>query len=236
VRELPAVRGLLRGGRAGSPLEPPPAPAGGPPVLLVPGFLAGDDALRPLEARLRDAGFTAWQSGIGRNVDCSEATVARLVSRLEAVADRHGRRVALVGHSRGGMLARVVAQRRADLVSGLIAIGAPHRAPLALHPLLWLPTAALGAAGSVGVGGLIRLSCAVGRCCARFRGDLAAPLPEEVRCLVVYSRRDGVVDWRACLEPGARHIEASSCHTAMAGDPAIQDAVVRELARCRHAA
>ena len=232
MRELGAVRGLLRPGDHPTTADPPPG--SGVPVLMIPGFMAGDGALRLLAASLRDAGFCAWYSGIRRNVDCSEATVTRLVQRLDAVASYHGSPVTVIGHSRGGMLARVLAQRRSDLVSGLVAIGSPHRDPLAIHPLLWLQAAALGAAGSAGVRGLIRLSCGMGRCCARFRGDLAAPLAPGVRCLVVYSRLDGAVDWRACLESGAVHLEVPCSHTTMTSDPAVLDAIVRELGSGAH--
>ena len=55
------------------------------------------------------------------------------------------------------------------------------------------------------------------------------PLPPEVAFTAVYSRRDGIVDWRACVDPAAEHVEVRSSHCGMAVDPAAIDAVVAAL-------
>ena len=167
-----------------------------------------------------------------RNVDCSEAAVSRLTRRLETLAQAGGTRVAIVGHSRGGMLARVVARRRPDLVAGVALLAAPHRAPLAVHPLLLTQMIAMAALGSAGLRGVLRYSCAFGRCCGEFRRDLAAPLAAHIRSLSVYSRRDGLVDWRACVDPGDERVEVHCGHCGMAEDRATLHAVsvwLREL-------
>jgi triacylglycerol lipase len=216
-REIRAAVALLAG-RGTDTRATWPAPLGGPPVVLVPGYLAGDRALAALAARLAELGHRPHPSGISRNVDCSERTVAQLADRLERIAADHGGPVAIVGHSRGGLLARVAASRRPDLVSGIIALATPQRDPLAVHPLLLLHGAALGAAAALGLRGLLSYSCSLGRCCARFRADLARPLPAGVGHLSVYSRRDGVVDWRACLDPAGRHVEVVSTHCGMPAD------------------
>jgi hypothetical protein len=41
----------------------------------------------------------------------------------------------------------------------------------------------------------------------------------------VFSRRDGVVDWRSCLDPGAKTVEVSTSHLGMAVDPVVFDIV-----------
>jgi triacylglycerol lipase len=208
-----------------------PGPPGGRPVLLVRGFLAGDRALDVLAAHLAAVGHRPHPSGIARNVDCSERTVAGMVDRLERIAADCGGPVAIVGHSRGGLLARVAANRRPELVSGIVALGTPQRDPFAVHPLLLLHGAALGAAAALGLRGLLSYSCSLGRCCARFRAELARPLPAGVGYLSVYSRRDGVVDWRACLDPSGRHVEVGSTHCGMPADRVVVDAVARGLDR-----
>lgn len=193
------------------------APAGdldGTPVLLIPGFLAGDGSLSRLAAHLAAAGHRPCGAGIERNVDCSETLVGRLLERLEQGAARDRRHV-IVGHSRGGLLARVMARRRPDLVAGVVLLGAPHRDQLAIHPLLWAQALTLATAGTLGVRGLLRLGCAAGACCADFRSDLRAPLPPQVARLAIYSRSDGVVDWRACLDPDGRHVEVRTSHCGM---------------------
>ena len=211
VAELGAVRGLLT---ARGALEAYGGAGDGPPVLLIPGFLAGDQSLQPLARRLAEAGYRPLPAGIQCNIDCSELAVARLAERLR----RLGGPATLIGHSRGGMLAQVLARRHPELVAGVVAIGTPRRAPLALHPAVLAPALSLGVAGSIGVRGLIRYSCAFGRCCEAFRTDLAAPVAAALPYLSIYSRRDGIVDWRACLDPGGRHVEIHSTHCGMAQD------------------
>lgn len=103
----------------------PPAAERAMPVLLIPGLFAGDGSLRPVARALRAAGHEPQMAGIRCNVGCSEAAVARLTQRLERLADTHGAPVALVGHSRGGLFARVLAQRRSQLVSSVVTLASP---------------------------------------------------------------------------------------------------------------
>jgi pimeloyl-ACP methyl ester carboxylesterase len=235
LRELWAVHGMVTAvGR--SALEAYPRAGEGAPVLLVPGFLAGDRSLTSLAAHLADAGYRPHPAGIARNVDCSEAATAHLSARLEGLAAHHGRPVAVVGHSRGGMLARVLARRRPELVACVITLGSPHRDPLAVNPWLLAQALGLAGAGTIGVRGLVRLSCAAGTCCRGFRGDLAAAVPRGVAYLSIYSRRDGVVDWRACLDPAARHVEVAASHIGMAVNAEVYRAVADTLAFRRSAA
>jgi pimeloyl-ACP methyl ester carboxylesterase len=181
--------------------------------------------MRRLADHLAVVGFRTHHAGMARNVDCSEAAATHLTQRLEALTQARGTRVAIVGHSRGGMLARVVARRRPELVAGVALLATPHRDPLALHPLLLLQTLVMAGVGSAGLRGILRYSCAFGRCCREFRRDLAAPVAAQVRSLSVYSRRDGLVDWRACVEPGGERIEVHCGHCGMAEDRATLHAV-----------
>jgi triacylglycerol lipase len=207
-----------------------PHATSGPPVLLVPGVFAGDASLTPLASTLRDDGWAVWPSGIRSNVGCSGAIVQRLVTQLEAIAPDHGR-VALVGHSRGGLLARAVAQRRPDLVSGVVTLGSPHRDQLAVHPLLWANVMTLAALGSLGVPGFLRFGCrGTDDCCSGYDDDVAASLPAGVGAISVYSRRDGVVDWRACIDPDGRNVEVETTHCGMPSDPATLQAILGAVA------
>src|SRR5687768_18385818 len=103
---------------------------------------------------LAAAGHPVHLSGITWNADCAEAAVGRLLVRVAAIADEHGRRVALVGHSRGGLFARVIARRRPELVSGIVGLGSPHRDQGRVHPLLVSQALAVASLGLLGVPGL----------------------------------------------------------------------------------
>jgi pimeloyl-ACP methyl ester carboxylesterase len=230
VVELGAARGLLRSGAQGALTEYADAGAGAP-VLLIPGFLVGDRSLDTLARHLAAAGHRPCPAGMKRNLDCSEAVTARLSDRLRRLAIDHGGRVAIVGHSRGGMLAQVLARRHPDAVSAVVTIATPQREPLALNPALLASALSLGVAGSLGLRGVVRCSCAFGDCCRTFRADLATSLGPEIPYLAVYSRRDGIVDWRACLDPDGRHVEVSASHCAMASDRVTLHLVAEFLER-----
>jgi triacylglycerol lipase len=199
-------------------------------VLLVPGFLAGDSSMQLLARYLRRAGYATVASGISRNVDCSEATVRRLESLLERRV-HGGERVSIVGHSRGGLLARALAHRRPDLVCGVVTLGSPLRDQLAVHPLLWSQIIAVALAGTSGTANTLSFACSTGPCCARYRADLESPLSASVGMLSVFSRRDGVVDWRSCRDRDADSVEVTASHIGMIAQAATFRVVLEALDR-----
>jgi triacylglycerol lipase len=207
--------------------------AGGQPVLLVPGFLAGDDSLGLMTTWLRRTGHRTRSAGIRANVDCSGRTQERLMERTEQLAERHGRRVVLIGQSRGGTFARVMAVRRPDLVSGIITLGSPLTSTFDVHPVVRMHIRAVGALGTVGAPGMFSLGCLRGECCETFREDMKAPFPDEVGFVSVYSKSDGVVRWRSCLDPAAKHVEVNASHIGMAVNPGAYRAMATALDRFR---
>ena len=139
--------------------------------------------------------------------------------------------MAIVGQSRGGVLARVVAARRPDLVSGIVTLGAPTVGMLRVHPLVLLQVGLVGALGTGRVPGLFSMSCLRGACCEPFRSDLLQPFPPAVRYVSVYSRSDGIVDWRACLDGAADElVEIHASHCGMAVSRGAYEQVARALA------
>ena len=189
----------------------------GRPVLLIPGFLAGDGSLSMMAGWLKRAGYRPSRAGIVANVNCSGVLIPRLERRLERLVSLQGKPAAIVGQSRGGTLAKVLAYRRPDLVAGVVTLGSPQIDPLAVHPLVRLQVEAVGRLGSLGAPGLFKRSCLDGECCSSFWEDLGRPLPPEVPLVSVYSKSDGVVDWRSCLDPHATElVEIGASHCGMA--------------------
>lgn len=191
------------------------ADGAGRPVLLIPGFLTGDPSLATLTGWLRRVGYRTRKAGIRLNVACSGDAVSRLEERLEELTAARGP-VTIIGQSRGGTFAKALAVRRPELVSGIVTVGAPVVAPLAVHPVIRLQILALGALGTVGAPGLFRHSCLAGDCCSTFSEELAGAVPDGVGYVAVYSRSDGIVDWRSCLDPAAdEHVEVKASHCGM---------------------
>jgi pimeloyl-ACP methyl ester carboxylesterase len=209
------------------------ANAEGQPVMLIPGFLAGDDSLGLMTRWLRRTGHHTRKAGMRWNVDCSEATMKRLEERIETMAETRGQGVAIVGQSRGGNFAKALAVRRPDLVSGIVTLGAAQLDPLAIHPVVHAQVYLLGTLGTIGANGLFRHSCRRGTCCAGFWEDLKAPVPAGVGYLSVYSRTDGIVSWRACLDPCADQVEIRSSHCGMAVNADAYRAIAAALADFR---
>jgi triacylglycerol lipase len=205
-------------------------PGRGCGVLLVPGFLAGDGSLGTMTQWLRANGYRTKRAGIRSNVACSEVACTRLEERLECVAERTGRRVVIIGQSRGGVLAKAVGARRPDLVAGVVTLGSPVLSQLAVHPVVLAHVGVLAALGSGPVPGLISWRCLRGDCCARFREALAGPMPPGVGYVAVYSRSDGIVDWRSCLDPHADEcVEVSASHCGMGVHAGVYRVIARAL-------
>ncbi len=202
----------------------------GAPVMLIPGFLAGDVSLGIMATWLRTLGYEVCTAGIRANVDCSTRAVERLAERLHRRADDHGRPVLLVGQSRGGCLARILALQHPDEVAGVVTLGSPLKDMLAVHPLVRLNVLVVGALGTAGVGGLFSADCLWGDCCTDLRTLEQAPFPDAVGFLSVFSRTDGIVDWRACLDPAAEHVHVDATHCGMALHPAVYRAIAPRLA------
>lgn len=199
------------------------------PVVLVPGFLAGDQSLALLARSLRAEGFRTYRSHLHVNVGCTMAAAGMLERRLEQVAQRRGARVRVVGHSLGGMIARGVAARRPDLVSGVVTLGSPVLAPGAHHGSLAAGVDLLVRMSRAGVPGLMAEDCVAGECARQSFEQARTELADDVGFTAVYSQRDGFVDWRACLDPEAEIREVRSSHFGMAFDPDCVDLVVEAL-------
>jgi pimeloyl-ACP methyl ester carboxylesterase len=170
------------------------APEGdGHPVLVLPGLTAGDRSTRVLRQVLRHRGYRAHGWRLGRNLGPTAEVVRGVPARVDELAERYGRRVSIVGWSLGGLFARDAARRRPDSVRSVITLGSPVRLT---HP------AQTRAA---------RFYLAVA---ARHVPPTELPPPESVLpplpvpCTSVFSPWDGIVAWRACLEPPGERAES----------------------------
>ena len=199
------------------------------PVVLVPGFMAGDSTLLLLSRHLRKLGFRTYRSTMHANVGCTQEASYSLERRIEAIAIKRGRKVSIVGHSLGGLLARGIAARRPDLVDGIVTMGSPMLAPGAVHSLLAFDLSVMIALKRAGVGTFMGEDCTSGDCARLSWEESRRELDAAVAFTSIFSRRDGIVDWRSCLDPGARTVEVSTSHLGMALDPVVFDVVSSAL-------
>src|SRR3954451_5553526 len=202
-------------GRGGARRRGVPRGDGGP-VMLIPGFLAGDTSLSVMAGWLDRMGHRPHRSGIACNVGCSDRAPDALEGRAERIAGDAGRPLALIGHSRGGHFAKALGHRRPDLVSRVITMGSGLDTAFDIS----IPTrAAVAAVRWVHVQTTDRVAkngCFTDTCRCRFTHDFAGEFPASVPLVSIYSRGDGVVWWEACTVPYARNVEVTGSHIGLA--------------------
>lgn len=199
----------------------------GEPVLLIPGFLAGDWMMLELSRWLRRIGYRPYLANIVWNTDCPEVTARRLEQRARAIAGRTNSTLRLVGHSLGGMLAKSVVQRAPELVNRVVTIGSPFRDLVKAHPAVIGIWDKLKEKRSRVVGRNLKPSCGTGHCTCDFVRNMIRPGRVAPAQFAIYSTRDGVVEWESCAEEDER------CNTAVSGSHIgliVQSEVYRALA------
>ncbi|MFG1913143.1 esterase/lipase family protein [Kribbella sp. NPDC048928] len=199
------------------------------PVLTVPGFLTGDWSMIPLARHLRRAGHATFTSGLMLNSGCTEMLVELLERRLEQVVAEAGRPIVLIGQSRGGTLCRMLAVRRPELLAGVITLASPLLHQLATTRALINQVTLMARLNFVGWPWLLTTDCLIGACAERTSALLESPWPEGLPFVSMYSRMDGVVDWHACLDPAAEHVEVGATHNGMGTDRHVQRLLVARL-------
>jgi triacylglycerol lipase len=200
-------------------------------VLLLPGFLAGDNSLSLLALFLRRIGYRPIQCGIWVNSGCFATFDRRMVERLLGAHDRSGRRVAIIGHSRGGHYARSLAARHPNLVSHAVVMGTGLEDPLDVSALCrW---AAVTAQTVLHTGDPQRaaLGCLTADCTCAPSQAFNMAVPDQVRMTSIFSRTDGVVRWLSCVADYATCVEVPGSHLGMMCNRHAYRAVAHALAQ-----
>jgi len=194
------------------------------PVLVLPGLMASDVSTGALRRWVRTLGYPVVGWALGRNRGPTQEVVEELPRLLRRLRDEHGTPVTIIGQSLGGIFARRLAQRSPAEVRQVVTLGSPFG------------MAGRGPDGSPAAQVYRRFQPlhSVHRLSDSPRDSLARPL--SVPSTSVYSRWDGVVDWRACLQqPGPRseNVAVRASHLGMGVDPAVLWVVADRLAQTR---
>ncbi|MEM7142679.1 MAG: alpha/beta hydrolase [Actinomycetota bacterium] len=195
-------------------------PGDGRPVVIATGYFAPPSSADELAGWLRSAGYRVEIADMNRNRRTSSEAVERIEAALEAVDGP----ALLIGHSRGGQQSRVATQRRPDLVSELITLGAPVRVHLPRQFVLRGSVEASRLAARLGL-----LAGADEAADTAYERDLADPFAVDVPWTTVWSRRDGIVEWQLCLDPAATSIEVTCSHTGLLASSASYRAIAQAL-------
>ena len=183
------------------------------PVLLIPGFMAGDWTLWTMAGWLNRLGYRAYFSGIDWNVDCPNQTGQLLQWRLEMIIQETGQPVFVVGHSLGGMLGRFLGSNFPDKIRHVIALGSPIDGSMRVNPLVPLAFRTLQT--------LRRKqnqntsACGSNRCVCRFAQSVFTALPEHVGFTSIFTKQDEIVDWQTCIDAERENWQVSGGHISL---------------------
>jgi len=203
----------------------------GEPVVVVPGFLASDVSLVELYWWLSRIGYKPYFSNIGRNADCPDHIAGLLLETIKRAYNENGRRVRVIGHSLGGMLARSIALDYPEYVSLVISMGSPFRDAVQAHPVLIAAASTLrNSRGRGGIAKNVKPACFSGHCTCPFVKNMIAPDEYEVAHYAIYSKNDGVVEWENCMEDEPELNDEVNCtHIGMAFHPGVYRALGERL-------
>jgi pimeloyl-ACP methyl ester carboxylesterase len=186
----------------------------GRPVLLIPGFTAGDWSLGTMARWLGRVGYRPYLSGIDLNVGCPRRKMELVGWRVEKIARESGQRVTIIGHSLGGVLGRAIAAANPANVRQVVALGSPIRD------------------GWAGVHDRIRPAlqaiqsfwqtfsdepemCGTSECSCAFVAAVFAPTSGKSRFSAIYTRRDEIVQWQSCIDDAGSNFEVPGLHASL---------------------
>lgn len=203
----------------------------GSAVIIIPGFLGTDLYLTELHAWLRRIGYRPYFSGIGINAECPNLLIQRRLNQTVARAlSDTGRKIHLIGHSLGGVIARSVAGQRPKDVASVITLASPIQGTVGNRTVMRAAEAVrLRIIEEHGRG--VLPECYTGRCTCNFLDSLRRKVPDSMVETAIYTRQDGIVDWRCCrtMDPEV-DVEIPSTHIGMAFNPVAYSVIAERLA------
>jgi pimeloyl-ACP methyl ester carboxylesterase len=183
--------------------------------MVIPGFMGDDAGNGPLIRYLRGLGYIASGWRQGRNMGTAGFDQQALRAELEQLLVKGDGKVSLVGHSLGGIYAREIARREPDIVRQVITLGSPFGRGHAdaSHPSRFYrrlnPTDA-----------------------PRDRDD-SLWIPPPVPTTAIYTRGDGIVNWRTSRQEGdyahVHNIEVLGSHIGMNVNAAVWYWIAKKL-------
>lgn len=176
----------------------------GHPVIVIPGLGADDAGTAPLRDILEKMGYIVYGWGLGVNRGPGSRMDVKLDELMVRVYRKHRRKVSLIGWSMGGIFAREMARNRPHYTRRVITLVSPFAADVQKHLTRWI----------------LQIFCqytgySVERTQQRLDRTRHTP---PVLCTAIYSRRDAVVNWQACLEedvPHAENVDVTGTHWGM---------------------
>jgi pimeloyl-ACP methyl ester carboxylesterase len=191
------------------------------PVLVIPGYMGSDSYLTVLRRWLRRIGYRAERSEVGRMSGPPAELASHFSKRIDEVSVDTGRKVKIIGHSLGGVVARVMAVTKPEKVDQVITMASPLRM--------------FGRFPTVSIEAPVSAQEEAAWDSRRLFERLAQPLPAGVSLSAIYSKDDPIVGWRGATDsdPRATSHEVSGTHIGMAWNADVYRLLGKLLAQER---
>jgi hypothetical protein len=165
-------------------LHPSKASGDGHPVVILPGFMSSKTSTTMLRNHVQKLGYSAYDWGLGRNYGKVEY-MGLMLETLDEIYKVHGMQISLIGWSLGGIFARQLAKERSEIIRQVITLGSPFRDITQPNNIEWLYSVISGGKKAKHTNKALL-------------DDM--PLPTPVPTTSIYSKEDGIVPWRMCME------------------------------------
>lgn len=185
-------------------------------VMVLPGFGADDASTFALRAYLRAMGYAAIGWGLGRNDGDVPRLMEQVATRVLELTEREQAPLRLIGWSLGGYLAREAARDLPERVARVVTLGSP----------------VVGGPKYTAVARLFRTEPGALDLIETLV-DQRYAVPLTVPVTAIYSKRDGVVAWQACIDersPAVEHVEVRTTHIGLGFAPEVYEIVARRMA------
>ncbi|HEX4948088.1 MAG TPA: alpha/beta fold hydrolase [Blastocatellia bacterium] len=199
----------------------------GAAVVTIPGFMCSDLYTGCLTNWLQRIGYRAYPSRIERNNDCLETVLRRVLNTIEQAAAETGGKVHLIGHSLGGILARIATIQQPERVASVLTLASPFRGVRAHPYILWL-----GRRVRTRVQSEDAPHCFTGFCPCPSVTALQSDWPASVPTWAIYTKTDGIVDWQACLNDDPTcNVEVAGTHVGLVFNAQVYRFIAERLAQ-----
>ncbi len=208
-------------------------------VIVIPGFLGSDRYLIQLYSWLERIGYRPYRSGIGLNIQCPNLLIKNQLNLIiHRALKETGRKVHIIGHSLGGVIARSVASQRPNDIASVITLASPFRGTI-LHGTVLRAAEAVRKYILKEQGSNVLPDCYTARCTCDFLNHLRCEVPSSVLRTAIYTRDDGVTDWRYCMcgNPSS-DFEVPGTHIGLVFNSSVYTIIANRLAEAfsrRHA-
>ena len=188
----------------------------GHPVLVLPGFMATDLSTVPLRNHIHELGYKVYGWKQGRNYAKLDY-IDLLHDRLDQIYHKYHRQVSIIGWSLGGIYARQIAKESPELVKQIITLGSPFKGVTKANNAKWLYDILTNGKGEAQLDPMIM-------------EDIPRPAP--VPTTAIYSKEDGVVPWKACMEiPSEIHqnVQVHGSHLGLGVNVTVMEIIADRL-------